>query len=418
MLVRLFPRAVSVGERMRDVLGRNMRRIVGVALALAVAMTSLVAASGAAEATTVAALRSSVAVDKDHSSLAVSLTSIGPSGGFKSVFKSPHKFAKRVVSLQRWDVAANRWVQDAWTKMASNGEAVFKTPPVPGASYRAVADKFTYTSKGKKRTVYPVATPSVDVPATTRYYKFSSLTDDWADRNPGSYAAGGRRCAAPHKDFDSISSGKVVLKVGKETSSTVRNRVVAAARAAQKADNQKQVGCPYGVFRNAMISTQGKFAVKIGSTVSARVKFPLGQGMHAGVWLQSPDSNEIDIVESYGYGKGVTSGAHIAGKAYSYAVAASKTKSKSWWSSYHTVTARWTATQLRVWIDGSVVLNRNLTQPKPDAEYFLVLSLLSSDWELGRMTKPSTKGFKGVKKTDLKAANSRFYVDWVKVWAA
>lgn len=45
-------------------------------------------------------------------------------------------------------------------------------------------------------------------------------------------------------------------------------------------------------------------------------------------------------------------------------------------------------------------------------KYYLVLSLLSSDWELPLLTKPG-QGAKGVKKTTLP---SSMLVDWAQAW--
>lgn len=362
-------------------------------VAMALAMVSLVGAGGPAEAASAAALSPSVTVDTARTSFAASVVGYGPNGGFKAVFGKGHKFKNRIVSLQWWDEPGQRWVESAMVKMTAGGEAVFATTPVPGRVYRAVADKFSYTVKKKRYRLQPVATRSLDpVPAPVSYYSFTAPEPDWTPRNTGQYTSAGRSCSAPAVDHVSYG-GKAVLKVTKSHKAT---------RA-----------CKYGRYRNAMISTQDVPLIKVG-TVSARVKFPLGQGMHAGVWLQSADS-EIDIVESYGYGKGITSGAHIRGKQKVSWVATSKVKSKSWWSSYHTVSAQRRGSTITIRLDGATV--KTVTGVNPDTEYFLVLSLLSSDWELSRLTKP-IKGAKGVKKTDLKAASSKFYVDWVKVWAA
>lgn len=396
---------------------------------MALTALSLVTTTVPADAASKAALSASVAVDAAKTTFTYSLVSYGASGGFKATFKSPHKFKKRAVSLQRWN--GSKWVSAAKdVKMSAKGEAVFKTTPVPGATYRAVADTF------KKKKKKPVATKSIVVPATTATFNFNNLGTQWAHRNAGSFEAGGRLCSAPVKGNLSFSGGKAVMKVTKLSDKNADQKkkiaeVVAAAKAAQKAaypkDSKKWVGCPNGVYYNAMISTQGLFTTKSG-TVSARVKFPLGQGMHAGVWLQSSNASEIDIIETYGYGKGATSGVHLGKNAVHSGdqqypvketarwIAKSKVKKKAWWSKYHTVSVQWDAKKVTVRLDGAVV--QTVAKQKPDTDYYLVLSLLSSDWETSRMTKPIKGGLKGVTKPKLSAASSKFYIDWIKVWAA
>ena len=61
-------------------------------------------------------------------------------------------------------------------------------------------------------------------------------------------------------------------------------------------------------------------------------------------------------------------------------------------------------------VDGKVT--KRIAKPTDIRQYFVVLSLLSSDWELPLLTKPG-KGAKGVKKATLP---SSMLVDWVQVW--
>ena len=414
---------------------RTWRRVIVGMMTVALAVTSLVGASGSAQAAITAPLDGALKPDKK--AILKRVAGYGRDGGLRVEFKSPHKFNKRLVSLQTLvepapvpegeaPVDTPMWREVAKAKMNSKGVVTFTSPLVDGATYRAVAYAHTYKDKKKKkRTAKPVATNTlekVSAPKPTLFSFDKGNEEGWEPRNEGVYTSGGRLCSAPSKDNVDYD-GKATLKVTKDKSTNTT--VHKAAKAAQKKAGLKkklQVGCKNGTYHNAMISTQGLFMVKTG-TVSARVKFPLGQGMHASFWLQSADGAEIDIVESYGYGKGITSTIHTGGeKSKQYPkkesarwVAKSTVKKKSWWEAYHTVTATWNRESVTVWIDGTQV--QKIKQLKPDTDYFLVLSLLTSDWELPRMTKPA-KGAKGVKKTKLSAPNSKFYVDWIKVWAA
>ena len=364
-------------------------------------------ANPSAEAATSAALLEDVPLAAG-STLRYDLVAYGPYGGFRATFAKSHRFTSRVVSLQLRK--ADAWVEVASKKMTAKGEVVFKYQPRPGQTYRAVADTFKGKVKGKKVTAAPVTTHTVTAAATAREWHFTEPEADWTYRNTGSFKAGGRLCAAPSEKNVSFADGKAVLKVTKVSDKALVKKVTKAAKAAQKKAKKKQVGCPNGVYHNAMISTQGTFLAKSG-TLSARVKFPLGQGMHTGIWLQSSEHSELDVVESYGYGKYITSGIHLKGKQTVKYILKQPIRSKSWWSKYHIVSVKWNRTTVSMWVDGTKV--QQIKKTKPDTEYYLVLSLLTSDWETSTMTRPR-HGAPGVKRTNL--ATSKFYVDWIKYW--
>jgi len=223
----------------------------------------------------------------------------------------------------------------------------------------------------------------------------------WAPRNSGSYLAGGRQCSAPAESNIEVKNDKVRLSVSKETS---------AANIAKA----KKAGCKEaGVYRNGMVSTQNVFSLKQGK-VAARIKFPMAQGMHGGVWLQSGLMAEIDIVESYGYGKGLTSVVHVDGQRTPKAgkdtyVLKDAVKDPEWWSEYHVYSAEWNDDEVIFRIDDQET--QRLQVAMPDTDYFLVLSNLNSDWEQDRLTAP--KGADDVKPAKLPVAMS---VDWVRAW--
>lgn len=386
--------------------GGVRRRLVSLVAVAGLVATSLLA-STSAEAATKAALRDSVP-SAAGSTLKYDLVAYGVNGGFRATFAKAHRFSGRAVSLQKQ--TANAWVEVAKVKMTAKGEAVFKVTPVADTTYRAVADAYKRKVKKKTVTEKPVKTPTVTVAAPAKKWQFTKPEADWSHRNSGSFEAGGRLCSAPLAKNVSFTGGKAVLKVTKVTDKALIKQVSKAAKVAQKKAKTKQVGCPHGVYYNGMISTAGQFTATSG-TVSARVKFPLGQGMHAGVWLQSGVRSELDVVESYGYGKNVASGIHLNGKQTVKSVLKKPIKTRSWWSKYHTVSVKWDRATASMWVDGTKV--QEIKKAKPDTEYFLVISLLSSDWETSAMTKPK-QGAKGVKKPVL--STSKFYVDWVKYW--
>lgn len=227
------------------------------------------------------------------------------------------------------------------------------------------------------------------------------LDAKWRGRIIGNYGAKGRNCAAPYDSNSTLSDGVVNLAVSQETEAAN----VAKAKAA---------GCKKdSVFRNAMISTENTFTMKSGK-VAARIKFPRAQGMHGGVWLQSAQMAEIDVIESYGYGRGLTSVVHIDGERTPKAgkdtyVLQNEVKDPAWWGNYHEYSVEWNDQAVIFRVDGKET--KRLKKSMPAVNYFLVLSNLNSDWEQFRLTKPT--GAADVQPAQLPATMS---VDWVKAW--
>jgi len=197
-----------------------------------------------------------------------------------------------------------------------------------------------------------------------------------------------------------------------------------------KAQYKLTHNCPRGVFENSIVSTAAnKSGFRVNTAkpgiVAARVKFPVGQGMHSGIWLQSfvRGGGEIDIAETFGYGAGLVNYIHTpstgklgqpgdpkAMKKKGGPVRQSKTISRKWWNAFHEVSVEWTATKFVFRVDGTVTKTIKL---KPgNAEYYLILSLLSSDWELPRLAHPIRKG-----KPVSNLSKQKFRVDWVRIWS-
>ncbi|MCW5951346.1 MAG: glycoside hydrolase family 16 protein [Propionibacteriaceae bacterium] len=225
---------------------------------------------------------------------------------------------------------------------------------------------------------------------------------DWGPRNEGSYRAGGRSCSAPYSSNVEVADGVLRLKMTKETKAS-RQR---AARAA---------GCTAGeYYRNAMISTESRYTLRSGY-LAARVKFSFGQGMHGSVWLQSYQRSEIDMVESYGFGWGMTSvihldGQQIPGKTEAW-IMADRLTDPAWWEDYHVYSAEWGKQGVVVRVDGEIV--QRITTAPAKADYFLVVSLLSSDWELKRLRDPVQKA-PGVEPQPLPGVME---IDWIRTWS-
>jgi F0F1-type ATP synthase epsilon subunit len=365
-------------------------------------------------------------------------------------FDSPNTYKSRQVSVQ-YEKTPDVWVSFKVAKMDKSGKLTVKVGKDHAAApFRAVALAGTY----KKKAFPVVATPSTQ--ATVKWvgasYDFggSALPSDWAPRDTGAdhEVTGSRQCSATSPTNVAVGGGllgltlkrasvadtkkrQVEVAVAKRDAAIASaNKAIAAAKsklAAAKTSKAKKAataklkaaekqlakakkmsttkGCPQGVFTNAMIATG---EIMTSGIVAAKIKFPKGKGMHGSAWLQSSDGQEIDFIESYGLGKGITNVVHrrsgsklvrspsTAAKSYVLKSAASKS---SWWAKYHVFSVEFDKSKLIFRIDGKVT---RTMKGMADRHYFLVLSLLSSDWELPLLKSSSVP--------------SKMQVDWVRVW--
>ncbi len=383
----------------------------------------------------------------------------------------------RQVGLERSTDEGVTWKAVKTAKMSAKGAVNFGVVATDPGQYRAVAKAFTYKVKKKKVTAAAVVgeTKRIAAPSFAEEFNAPLSADIWRSRDEVGHQASGRWCSAPLKENTVVAGGSAVLKMtaaknpsdviaeAKKRQKDANKAAVAKADAAiakaeanlakakampQKTKSQKKKrsaaikkaeaalkkaksaraaltpGCPTGAYGNAMITTQGSAETVSAGTVVARVKFVEGQGAHAGIWLQAPNRQEIDIIEAYGYGRGVTNVIHrlngstlvkdpkVDKSAY---VAVGTVKSKSWWSKWHTVSVSFDTSTITFHLDG--VKTRQL-KGMTAADYSLMVSLLSSDWETYRVKKPDVRPGSGVKKSTVKKQKSlpSMSVDWIRVW--
>jgi hypothetical protein len=372
-------------------------------------------------------------------------------------------YARRPAVLEKRELGselgglAPEWVRSgASKKLDSKGRATFKTDVVADLSYRVALRK-----SGPRRARYSSPVTLADQWASDFSDHFDAQALDpssWSDRAVGAQVTS-RLCSVPSDQptarfvaGSEFSAGITKHTVDEFFTDVVTSanlladarltRDLAAARhlgtkhkrraaiAKAKAQHKLTHNCPRGVFENAMVSTGAEgsgFRVNTArpGIVAARVKFPVAQGMHAGIWLQSfvRGGAEIDIAETFGYSAGLVNYIHApstgkmdlpgnpkAMKRKGGPVYQSKTISRKWWDAFHDVSVEWTSTKFVFRVDGTVTKTINL---KPgNAEYYLILSMLSSDWELPRLAHPIRKG-KPV--SDL--SKQKFRVDWVRIWS-
>jgi len=295
----------------------------------------------------------------------------------------------RTVTFQRY--LGGRWVSSASTRQQSDGSATYRGPL--GGTIRAVA-----------ATRYGAPAITTAVGANTWTLKFSDEfkgtaldRTKWDYRKPGLYIAG-RTKSKSDPAAVTVGGGTVALKVLRATATSSR-------------------------LLNGHISTENHFRFTHG-VAAARVKFQQGRGQHGSFWLQSPTYSsypgnparsgaEVDAVEFFG--RGYTNGGLANFLYYRNAArkdvkiggvwsAASRLKpsSDSWWNSYHVFAVDWTTGGYTFYIDGRKLYSTS--RALSHTEQFLILSLLSSDWELKYLDRAhlSTK--------------SVMRVDWARVW--
>ena len=365
------------------------------AVVVAVTLTSLVGCT-ATPTSSAPIVAADVAVDaKAH--LAIDPAESESAGWVSAEFGTAVK--GRPVVLQRQDASA--WQDVTTGKLDADGRVRFLvTGGIGEATYRAVAQPI----QDQPAAATPEASLKDQWTADldSEFDGKELEADRWIHRFTDVFEAGGRHCAAPTPENVDLSDGIAELTVSEESDS---DRVAKA----------KAAGCEQKrFFRNAMISTEGLYSIKSG-VLATRVKFAEGQGMHGSVWLQSGNHSEIDMIESYGFGRGLTSVIHVDGKRYpadsddAY-IHAFATKDKDWWSKFHIVSVEWDTSQVVVRIDG--VEAQRIEKEMPETDYFLVVSMLSSDWEQKRLTDPVTNA-EGVTPQKLPQTME---VDWVRTW--
>ena len=176
-------------------------------------------------------------------------------------------------------------------------------------------------------------------------------------------------------------------------------------------------------YLNGHISTERHYKFTHG-LAAARVRFQQGRGSHGSFWLQSPTYSlrpgnpglsgaEIDTVEFFGQGYpdgGLATFLYYANSSRTNVKYGDvwrnayklKSSSDTWWNSYHVFAVKWTPTSYTFYIDGQQLWSSARAVSQTDQ--FLILSLLSSDWELKYLDRAhlSTK--------------SVMRVDWARVW--
>jgi hypothetical protein len=310
----------------------------------------------------------------------------------------PVRTGRKVVLQRR---SGTRWV-DVVTRR-ENGRGVVEF----SAAYRVNRRIATYRVKALRSSGLPakasaaVATNSVGTPAFTERFSGSGVPPQWSHRLQG--YTDQRACARIDPAATGVANGVAALMVLPDPTQTGSCTVGTSS---------------YTWRRNGMIGTQGAFAFKYGYA-AARIKFQPGAGQHAGFWLQ-PDPRlptsgrpgvEIDTIEWYGNhpnpGMDMSSQIHTATADYPSSADAHITNpgrfGSDWSGKYHVFSVEWTRSGYTFRIDGKQT--RRITSGVSDQPEYLILSLLSSNWELRYNPTLAQK-------------KPTMSVDWVRVWSS
>lgn len=314
----------------------------------------------------------------------------------------------------------------AWQKVAvvrQNGRGVVTFQAV-GTTARGMKQAYKFRGVAQRWRGLPAKATPVKSVADLWSQKFNdafsgtSLSSKWSVRNPGIYdVKGDRACSTSAADAVRVAQGRVVLQVKPDESKKDLDCV----------DPLRTHYTNRTWYKNGHISTQGAFQFTRG-VAAARVKFAKPVGAHGSFWMQSavpyraglgPAQNgaEIDVVEYFGkaFKKGdIYSFVHYTdaagdehkvpnGVPLAAARKALKGATDDWFKRYHVFSVEWTPSAYIFRVDGIQTLK--VTQGVSKVPEFLILSMLSSGWELERVPAASRDKF-----------TASTQVDWVRVW--
>lgn len=315
-------------------------------------------------------------------------------------------------TLERLDADGVTWVPVATTKVGKSQSAEFTA----GASLAATPLRVTFPAYGGQTGASTAAALASDWGAAdfTDEFTGGSLSKSWSHRGAGYNPKGLRRCSKGSPKAVKVKGGTLQLSV-------LKDKAKKKKQCTAKRGNGAKIG-KFDYRLNGHISTAGHVSFKYG-VAAARMKFQKARGQHASFWLQPQSHNpgattatdggaEVDIIEWFGQGgsnSGLTSfiyhpskkGPVKVGGFIKNANSFLTGKSDKWWKSYHVFSVEWTPTAYIFRIDGHETTR--ITEGISGQQQFLILSMLSSDYEL--------KSLGGEKKLPQK-----FNVDWVRVW--
>ena len=315
----------------------------------------------------------------------------------------------RTVYLQRRAAGVGNFARVATSKTGKKGTYVFRV----GVPSKAASYDYRVLGAAKKRKYaaqyVPSAAPWKKITFTNPWtLKFSDNFNSfdstkWSYRQPGSRLPS-RLVSMSHPRAASVKSGAMQVRVHNGTAND-RNLNPRAWSKTPK-------------YVNGHVSTEKSFSFTYG-IAAASIKFAKTRGQHGSFWLQpiaGTSGDEIDIVEFFGNGYPKGGLAHFIhspknGKIGGLVDSRKKLGKATPYNSYHVYSVEWTPRKYVFRMDGRVV--KTLNRTTSNVPHYLILSQLTSDWELKEKDKKSS-----LKKAFAKEVKygSKTYVDWVRVW--
>jgi beta-glucanase (GH16 family) len=224
-----------------------------------------------------------------------------------------------------------------------------------------------------------------------------------------------------------LDLGKWSYRVGTSPSRTKAvnsPRAVAVGRGRLEMSVKRKPGS--SKLLNAQISTQPRSAtqghLQRYGVFSARIRYPEHRGQHGSFWMQSPtygrypgsaarSGAEIDVSEFFGRNYpdgGLGTFVYYANKSRANVkigdvwrrAASLAPKGDRWWNAYHVFSLRWTPNRYLFYVDGRLLFTT--TRGVSRTQEYLILSLLTSDWELPQL--------------DRSKLPTHMDVDWTTAW--
>lgn len=323
-----------------------------------------------------------------------------------AVATTPTGIRSAVVVLEQ--LTSDGWRIVATTSPGPDGKATFRIPatrrpprlPLRASSVNAEGVVVSRTE--------PTTPPAWKLAFDDQFGTQGLNTEKWLPRQLGMYNPdGSRTCSMSDESTVAVRDGVLQLMA-----MTDPDRVDEACYT------------KYGTFDymlNGHVATAGKFDFTHG-VAAARIKFPQGRGQHGAFWMQTtaPDKvpgnpavsgAEIDVVEFFG--EGYPEGG-LASFIYYLNQAGENEKvggvwpratrqlppGDAWWRSYHVFSVEWTPKQYVFRVDGREIFRTK--EGVSGVPQYLILSLLTSDWELPKL--------------DEESLPTTMEVDWVRVW--
>ncbi len=312
---------------------------------------------------------------------------------------------------------SNSWADVATAKQDKAGTATFMVEDVkPTAKLRVVMG----------------ADDAIESRAQSPSYAHLSFKDDfngsrmnqdaangWHHRYVGVLSINmGRICSESSPNSVSVSRGSLILQTLQTPGKSTPACAAELAKTYKKV--KKPVGSPSGrIMTNGHVSTitaenPGGFQFRYG-VAAARIKFAKNRGQHGSFWMQPANKQpgtEVDIIEYFGddFSRGGLTHAlyykkngvsQKAGTLPEVGDLSSIYGNDDWWKDYHVYSVEWTPAEYIFRVDGKETWRSK--KGVSQAPAYLILSLLSSDWELPSLPRDDVKG-------------NTMGIDWVKVW--